>query len=79
MQNEVEYDKAGRMKYNPEFHENNGKGWTTEELIYLVKMKDSMTWADLSLALGRTHSATAQAYYKLKKEGLLECYKDLRG
>ena len=65
------------MKYNPEYHELHNMPWSEEDLIYLVVMKETMKWADLSLALGRTHQAAAQKYYELKKKGLIEYYKNL--
>lgn len=73
----LEYDRFRRLKYNPEFHENHKKDWTTKEIIYLCKMKDTMKWSELSLALGRTHTTCATKYHELKKQGLLGYYKNL--
>lgn len=74
----VRYRKSNnRMVYDPEYHENYGKRWTDEDLAYLVQMRPGTKWADISLALGRTHDTCADKYYKLKKAGKLDYYKSL--
>lgn len=74
----IKYRKSNRrMVYNPEFHDNYGKKWTDEELAYIAQMRPVMEWADISLALGRTHDTCANKYYKMKKQGKLDYYKKL--
>lgn len=74
----VKYRKSNkRMIYDPEFHDAYGQRWTDEELSYIAKMRPAMKWIDISLALGRTHETCAGKYYKMKKEGKLEYYKNL--
>ncbi|HCL4447567.1 TPA: hypothetical protein N2D04_002631 [Clostridium botulinum] len=39
----LEYTKSNhRLRYNPEFHENHGKPFTKDDLIYMCSMWDSM-------------------------------------
>lgn len=74
----IEYCKSNhRMCYNSEFHDQHGKGWSKEDLAYMVQMRPHTQWADISLALGRTHGTCMSKYYMLKKRGLLEYYKNL--
>lgn len=69
---EIEYDQYGRMKYNPEYHENNGKPWTEEELEYLVKWYNMIGLEEMSLALGRTMGTVNNKVRKMRREGLME-------
>ena len=48
----VEYDRWGRMKYHPEYHENHGKSFTIEELYYLCKYWEVDDIKDLSFGMG---------------------------
>ena len=74
---EVQYDSCGRMKYHPEFHENNGTLWSEEDLEYLCKFEDKDDLEVLSLALGRTYATVAQKLSLLKKKGEYEYYRKL--
>lgn len=75
----VQYDTFGRMKYNPEYHDNHGKRWSKEDLIYLCSMHGAMKRKDLSLALGRTETTVAMKLYTLtnKKKDLYNYYRKL--
>lgn len=66
-----------RLRYNPEFHENHGKPFTVNELIYLCSSYDSMKKADIAMALGRTHSTILSKAHELRKSGQFEHYKNL--
>ena len=66
----IKYCKSNnRMQYTPEFHEEHGKRWSEEDIAYLVQMRPATKWADISLALGRTHGVCAHKYCQLKKSG----------
>ena len=67
-----------RMVYDPEFHDNHGTIWSEEDLAYLVQMRPATKWADISMALGRTHGVCAHKYCQLKKQGKLEYYRNLK-
>lgn len=71
------YKSNHRMMYNPNFHENQYKPWSNEDLAYLVQMRPAMKWKDLCMALGRTQSTCMNKYYMLKKKGLIDYYKNL--
>ncbi|NFM30656.1 hypothetical protein FDC02_04970 [Clostridium botulinum] len=74
----LEYTKSNhRLRYNPGFHENHGKLFTKDDLIYMCSMWDSMKKADIAMALGRTHSTILSKKYYLKKIGLFDYYKRL--
>ncbi|MBY6877925.1 hypothetical protein EXM98_04165 [Clostridium botulinum] len=74
----LEYTKSNhRLRYNPEFHENHGKPFTKDDLIYMCSMWDSMQKADIAMALGRTHGTILSKKYYLKKIGLFDYYKRL--
>lgn len=74
----VEYTASNhRMKYDPEYHENHGKPWTIEELIFLCSSWNGMKKADIALALGRTHGTVLSKAYYLKKNRQFDYYKKL--
>lgn len=74
----IEYTASNhRMRYNPEFHENHGKRFTRDDLIYMCSMWDGMKKADIALALGRTLGTVLAKKYELKKDGRFEYYKKL--
>ena len=71
------YDKYGRMLYNPEYHDQHGKIWDDEDLIYLCSMHDAMKRKDISMALGRTETTVATKLYDLQKQGRYDYYRQL--
>lgn len=74
----LEYTKSNhRLRYNPEFHENHGKPFTKDDLIYMCSMWDSMKKADIAMALGKTHGTVLSKVYTLRKNGLFDYYKKL--
>lgn len=64
-----------RMRYNPEFHFNQGNPWSKEDLLYLCGMWGGMKTRDISFAIGRTESTCLTKVYSLRKIGLFETYK----
>lgn len=68
----VEYDSCGRMKYNPELHENQGKPWSKEDLEYLITWYEIIGAEEMSLALGRPEAVIANKVSKLRKSGLMK-------
>lgn len=74
----LEYTSSNyRLRFNPEFHENQGKPFTEEDLIYLCSMYEGMKKCDLAMALGRTHSTILTKAYHLRKNGKFDHYKKL--
>ncbi len=73
----IQYDRHGRMMYHPEFHPNHGRRMTEEELEYLCKYCEVDSWRHLSFALGRTEHTLRSKVNSLKKRGLYEYYKKL--
>ena len=71
------YDRSGRMKYHPEFHENHGKSWTADDLEYLCKFHDTCGLNDIGFALGRPATSCATKIDYLKKQGQYEFYRNL--
>ena len=68
----IEYDRYGRMKYNPEFHPNNGKLWNDEDLEYLKTWYDQIGIEEMSYALGRTMGTVYNMVSRLRKEGIMK-------
>lgn len=68
----IEYDNQGRMKYNPELHENQGKPWGEEDLEYLIAWYEIIGAEEMSLALGRPEAVIANKVSKLRKSGLMK-------
>ena len=74
MEEQVVYDKLGRMKYNPEFHENHNKPYTTKEIAYICKNFKVMPIKTLALSVGRTENAVRNLVDRLKRDNLFDFY-----
>lgn len=81
-----EYTKSnGRMRYNEEFCENHNKLYTLDDLIYMCSVWDTMSKAEIAMALGKTHGSVLtkkntlkHTYFdKEKKITLFDHYKKL--
>ena len=48
------YDRYGRMQYDPEIHENHGKAWSEDEVEYLKEWYSKLGPEEMSYSLGRT-------------------------
>ena len=66
-----------RLRFNTEFHENHGKRFTRDDLIYMCSMWDGMKKANIAIALGKTHGSVLSKAYYLRKIGLFDHYKSL--
>ncbi|KGI44963.1 hypothetical protein KY54_06590 [Clostridium tetani] len=64
----LEYDRYGRMKYNPFFHGNTRKPWSQEDINYLLEWHGKIDGEEMSFALERTIVSIYQKYAKIKKE-----------
>ena len=73
----MEYDRANRIKYNPEFHDNHGKHFTEEDLIYLCSQFGAKSGRDLAFALGRTEAGIHGTLKRVRESGKFEYYKSL--
>jgi len=73
----VEYDKHGRMKYNPYYHSEHGHKMTEEELEYLCRYWDIDGVKTMAMALGKTEKTLQSKVNLLKKNGKFEYYKNL--
>lgn len=67
----LEFDKCGRLKYNPGLHTNQFKPWDNEELEYLINWYSKIGLEEMSLALGRSEGTIATKVNLLRKEGLM--------
>ena len=77
MSQPVMYDRWGRMKYHPDYHPNQGKGYTTQELSYICEHYVRGGIKTLSLDVGRTEHSIRQRVNMLRKEGQSDHYKNL--
>jgi transposase len=68
----VEYDAFGRMKYNPDYHFNQGTSWSAEDKKYLIEWLDKIGLEEMSLALGRTETTISEMARKLRKKGKMK-------
>lgn len=67
----IEYDRFGRMNYNPEFHENNGTTWNHEDIQYMVDWYNLIGPEEMSFALGRTIKTIQSKATELRKKELM--------
>ena len=68
----IEYDKYGRMSYNPLFHENNGKPWHMEDTKYLIDWYNIIGPEEISFALDRTIKSVMHQVTLLRKDGTMK-------
>lgn len=73
----IECDSAGRIKYHPELHFNQGTKWAEEDLEYLCKFEVVDELESVALALGRTQASVFKKLKELRTKGLVEYYKNL--
>ena len=66
-----ETDNSGRIKYTPDLHENQRKGWTPSEINYVIANFYVTGSEEISLALGRTEGAVEDMASKMRKAGRL--------
>ena len=67
----IEYDSAGRMRYNPELHDRQGQPWTVEETQYLIEWYHKIGAEEMSLALGRSENTIATRINRLRSKGVM--------
>lgn len=72
-----QYDRYGRLVYNPEFHPNHGKPYTQSDLEYLCKFWGVDEAKSLAFALGRPEHSLASKVNSLRKSDQFEWYKKL--
>lgn len=65
------FDKYGRLKYDPDIHENQGTRWTEDDLQYLIDYYYKLGPTEMSFALGRALTTVQQKAYQLRKLGRL--------
>lgn len=70
------YNEAGRMNYHPDFHPNQGKPFTAEDLEYLCKYYEVDHIQTMAFALGRTEASLIVKVGTLKRQGLYDYYKN---
>lgn len=74
----IEYTSSNhRMRYHPEFHENHGKPWKKEDLIYMCSVWEGTQKADIAAALGRTHGTVLSKANQLRRSGEFDIYKEM--
>ena len=71
---QCEYDKNGKMKFNKEFHKNNGKKWSDEDVKYLIEWYDIIGAKEMSMALERTEFTVSNKVCELRRNGLMKKY-----
>lgn len=73
----IQYDKWGRIEYNPKIHFNHGRPMSSYDKMYLCKFYDVDGPVSISYALGRTESSLAQIISDMRKNGEYEKYKQM--
>ncbi|PRR70883.1 hypothetical protein [Clostridium thermopalmarium] len=68
----VEYDRFGRIKYNPAFHTKHKTPWSMEDLQYLVNWYDIIGPEEMSFALERPVTAIQQKVTVLRRQGYMK-------
>ncbi|MFC7443457.1 DNA-entry nuclease [Laceyella putida] len=76
-ENEIRYDRFGRMEYHPDFHPNHKRPFSESDLEYLCKFWETDHRQTMAFALGRTEHTLGVKVASLKKRGLYEYYKSL--
>lgn len=66
-----QYDKYGRMNYDPKFHPNQNRPWMNSDQKYLIANYEKDGPETVSLALGRTIHTIMQRVAQLRKNGTM--------
>jgi len=75
-EDDIQYDRRGRMLYHPEFHENHGKPFSESDREYLCKYFEYDGRFSVSLGLGKTEVAIKGELDRIRKAGLMAYYKN---
>lgn len=68
---EMEFDRWGRMFYDPSMHPDHGNPWLNSDQAYLIEHYDAQGPEEVSMALGRTIKAVQAKACELRKKGLM--------
>lgn len=68
----IEYDKYGRMNYNPMFHANMNTPWARIDEQYLIAWYDIIGPEEMSFALDRTIRSVMQRVVTLRETGVMK-------
>ena len=71
MEHPIEYNRYGRMVYNPEFHAKQGTPWSYNDLKYLIDWYDVAGAEEMSFALERTITTVMEKARSLRKKGIM--------
>ena len=73
----LEYTASnGRLRYNPELHDQHGELWVKDDLLYLCGLWERGRGQEIALALGRTVSTCMTKVYQLRKGGVFTRYRN---
>lgn len=68
----IEYDRFGRMEYNPLFHSNNRKPWLKEDTQYLIDWYEIIGPEEIGFALDRTIKSVMHQVTVFRKNGKMK-------
>ena len=68
---EVTFDRYGRMNYHPAYHGKQGTPWSTQDQKFLVDNYETFGPEKISLALERTIHTVMTRAYELRKKGVM--------
>lgn len=71
MNDQIQFDRYGRMQYHPEFHAKHKQPWTTTDQAFLIENYDTMGPEKVSLALERTIHTVYQRVCYLRRVGIM--------
>lgn len=77
MDDEIQFDKFGNIKYHPNIHRKHGIPLTIEEQEYLCKYFEHDGKTSMSFALERTEKTLETKVGKLRKNGQFDYFKNL--
>ncbi|MEK4700397.1 DNA-entry nuclease [Solibacillus sp. FSL R7-0668] len=74
---DITYDRFGRMQFHPDFHFSHGKSFTESDLEYICKFYEIDEIRTISFAIGKTEHTIRTKVFDLRKRGLYDFYKNL--
>lgn len=77
LDDDITYDKLGRMQYHPEFHFSHGEPYSESDLEYICKFYDFDHARALAFAIGKMEHSIRVKVDFLKKRGMFRHYKNL--
>ncbi|MBW0298850.1 hypothetical protein B4P00_22035 [Shewanella xiamenensis] len=74
---DITFDRYGRMNFHPEYHSKHKTPWTTVDEKYLIEKYEIIGPEEMSFTLERTIHTIMTRVYQLRKKGVMKPVKPI--